>query len=115
MRDVRWMVWKLADIACRMFNTRRIDTLQQRFPLFAGSLAQESSRLRYNCNSKSFAGELELCGPERVAVVQVSTVEAAREPAGALLGTVTLSGNLQAKWPWPQRFTLRLPRGARSA
>ena len=26
--------------------------------------------------------------------------------------TVTLIGNLQAKWPWPQRYTLRLPRGA---
>ena len=29
-------------------------------------------------------------------------------------GTVTLIGDLQAKWPWPQRFTLRLPRGAKS-
>jgi len=49
---------QIPGIACRMFNTRgqkatnRIDTLPQRFPLFAGSLAQEASRLRYNCNSE---------------------------------------------------------------
>jgi hypothetical protein len=30
-------------------------------------------------------------------------------------GTVTLIGNLQAKGPWPQRFTLRLLLGAMSA
>ena len=34
---------------------------------------------------KALQGKLELCGPERVAGVQVSAVEAAREPAGALL------------------------------
>ena len=58
------------------------------FGHFLNDANQEAARMRTRSAGRAFRalqGKLELCGPERVAGVQVSAVEAAREPAGALL------------------------------